>query len=69
MHVLQFLIDFLLNIDQHLIELSREDGAWVNYAIGRRFGNLIAGPESRWVRPEHIDRTNAFFARHGGRKA
>jgi len=124
MNILTVLMDFILNIDRHLVELSSEYGAWVygilalivfvetglvvmpllpgdsllfaagtlaaqgalnvhvlvalltiaaiagdslNYAIGRRFGRAISAPGSRWVRAEHIERTNAFFARHGGR--
>jgi len=122
--VLALLVDFILHVDRHLVELSEQYGAWVygilaliifietglvimpllpgdsllfaagtlaaqgaldvhglvalltlaaivgdsvNYAIGRRFGNLIATPGSRWVRPEHIERTNQFFVRHGAR--
>jgi membrane-associated protein len=124
MDLLALLVDFILHVDRHLVELSEQYGAWVygilaliifietglvimpllpgdsllfaagtlaaqgaldihglvallalaaivgdsvNYAIGRRFGNLIATPGSRWVRPEHIERTNQFFARHGAR--
>jgi membrane-associated protein len=121
---LRYLIDFILHVDQHLLELSRDYGVWVygilfaivfvetglvvmpllpgdsllfaagalaaqdvldvhlmvvlltaaailgdsvNYAIGRRFGSVIAAPGSRWIRAEHLEKTHAFFAKHGGR--
>jgi membrane-associated protein len=121
---LRFLIDFILHVDQHLVELTRDYGLWVygilwaivfietglvvmpllpgdsllfaagalaaqgaldvhllvvlltaaailgnvvNYAIGRQFGAVITAPGSRWIRPEHLEKTHAFFERHGGR--
>lgn len=124
MELFKFLIDFILHIDRHLLELVRDYGNWVyailflivfcetglvvlpllpgdsmlfvagalasqgalevhglalalmlaailgdslNYAIGKRFGHLIAGPDSRWVKQEHLQRTHAFFERHGGK--
>ncbi|MFO1381015.1 MAG: DedA family protein [Chitinivorax sp.] len=124
MELFKFLIDFILHIDRHLLELVRDYGSWVyailflivfcetglvvlpllpgdsmlfvagalasqgalevhglalalmlaailgdslNYAIGKRFGHLIAGPDSRWVKQEHLQRTHAFFERHGGK--
>ena len=42
-------------------------GDSLNYAIGKRFGHLIAGPNSRWVKQEHMQRTHAFFEKHGGK--
>ena len=39
-------------------------GDAVNYAAGRRLGRRAA---ERWVRPEHLARTEAFFAKRGGR--
>lgn len=124
MDLIKFLIDFILHIDRHLIELVQAYGNWVygilflivfcetglvvmpllpgdsllfvagalaaqgalqvhglaamlilaailgdslNYAIGKRFGHIIAGPNSRWVKQEHIQRTHAFFEKHGGK--
>jgi len=124
MELFKFLIDFILHIDRHLLELVRDYGNWVyailflivfcetglvvlpllpgdsmlfvagalasqgalevhglalalmlaailgdslNYAIGKRFGHLIAGPDSRWVKQEHLQRTHAFFEKHGGK--
>ena len=124
MELINFLIDFILHIDRHLIELVQAYGNWVygilflivfcetglvimpllpgdsllfvagtlaaqgalqvhglafmlmiaailgdslNYAIGKRFGHLIAGPDSRWVKQAHIQRTHAFFEKHGGK--
>lgn len=124
MEAIKYLIDFILHIDKHMLELVQNYGSWVygilfmivfvetglvvmpllpgdsmlfvagalaaqgvlevhvlalslivaavlgdslNYAIGKRFGHLIAGPDSRWVKPEHMARTHAFFEKHGGK--
>lgn len=44
-------------------------GDAINYSIGRRWGRrlLDSGRFSRVVTPRHISRTEAFFARHGGK--
>ena len=39
-------------------------GDAVNYAVGKRVGRRAA---HRWAKPEHLARTEAFFARHGGK--
>ena len=124
MDAVSFLIDFILNIDVHLAEISREAGGWtygvlaliifcetglvvmpllpgdsllfaagaiaalpasglnvhllaallivaaiagdaLNYAIGDRFGRAIAA--RGWVKASHLERTQRFFAAHGGR--
>ncbi len=42
-------------------------GNTTNYAIGRWLGRrLLAGGGSRWVKREHLERTHAFYERHGG---
>ncbi len=42
-------------------------GNSANYAIGRWFGRrFLAGGESRWLKREYLDRTHAFYERHGG---
>lgn len=40
-----------------------------NYAIGRRWGRRMidSGRFSRIIKPEHIEETEAFFDRHGGK--
>lgn len=44
-------------------------GDAVNYLIGRRWGRAIldSGKLGRVIKPEHIERTEAFFQRHGGK--
>lgn len=44
-------------------------GDGVNYLIGRRWGRAIldSGKLERVIKPEHIDKTEAFFVRHGGK--
>ncbi len=42
-------------------------GDSVNYWIGRRFGSWMMRTFPRVVKPEHIAKTNEFFARYGGK--
>jgi len=42
-------------------------GNTTNYAIGRWLGRRFFDEgRSRWIRREHLDRTHAFYERHGG---
>ncbi|HEX9952076.1 MAG TPA: DedA family protein [Rubricoccaceae bacterium] len=124
MDAVRFLIDFILHIDVHLVEIVRQAGGWtygvlglivfcetglvvlpilpgdsllfaagalaakpdgvlnvhllaailvaaaiagdaLNYAIGDRFGRTIAA--RGWVKAAHLERTQHFFERYGGR--
>ncbi len=38
-------------------------GDSVNYSLGRRFGRRMEG--SRWLKPEHLEKTRDFYARYG----
>lgn len=43
-------------------------GDAVNYSIGRLFGQrLFSNPQSRIFRQAYLDRTHAFYERHGGK--
>lgn len=43
-------------------------GDAVNYTIGRLFGEkLFSNPNSRIFRRSYLDKTHAFYARHGGK--
>ena len=42
-------------------------GDGVNYHVGRAIGPLAFSGRFRWLRREHLERTQAFFERHGGR--
>lgn len=43
-------------------------GDSVGYAIGRRFGpGVFSRQNSRLFKPEYVERTHAFFERHGGK--
>jgi membrane-associated protein len=42
-------------------------GDTANYWIGKYLGAQILRRHSRWVKPEHIDRTHAFFEKYGGK--
>jgi len=39
----------------------------VNYVVGRRAGQAVFERDSRWIRREYLQRTQAFFDRHGGK--
>jgi membrane-associated protein len=39
----------------------------VNYHVGRAIGPVAFSGRFRWLRKEHLDKTHAFFERHGGR--
>ena len=42
-------------------------GNTVNYAIGRWFGKrFFTDRGSRWLNPAYLERTHAFYERHGG---
>jgi membrane-associated protein len=43
-------------------------GDWCGYLIGRRTGPAIFDrPDSRFFKQEYLTRTNAFYAKHGGK--
>lgn len=59
------------NMNVHLLVLTMFSAAvlgnTVNYEIGRFFGKrFFVDQQSRWLNPQHIERTHAFFARWGG---
>jgi membrane-associated protein len=42
-------------------------GDAVNYLVGRVFGGRIAGRDGRFVKRRHIEATQRFFEKHGGK--
>lgn len=42
-------------------------GDSVNYSIGRRFGVRIFDWNLPFVKPEHLEKTNEFYAKHGAK--
>jgi membrane-associated protein len=59
-------------LNPHLIVLTLITAAFLgdnaNYWVGRLAGRkLFANPQSRLFRHDHIERTQAFFSRHGGK--
>uniref|UniRef100_Q3AT10 DedA family n=1 Tax=Chlorobium chlorochromatii (strain CaD3) TaxID=340177 RepID=Q3AT10_CHLCH len=43
-------------------------GDTLNYHIGNKFGNkLVHGGYTRFFKAEHLEKTNAFFTKHGGK--
>ena len=58
-------------LDVHLLVASLTVAAVLgnttNYAIGRWLGRrFFDAGDSRWIRREHLERTHAFYERHGG---
>ena len=37
-----------------------------NFFVGRLFGKALLKRDSRWIRREHLERTNRFFLKYGG---
>jgi membrane-associated protein len=42
-------------------------GDAVNYSVGLRLGNRILSRPRRWLKHEHLERTQRFYERHGGK--
>ena len=43
-------------------------GDWCGYLLGKRAGPAIFNrPDSRFFKQEHLQKTNAFYAKHGGK--
>ncbi len=42
-------------------------GDTANYWIGHQVGPAVFNGKSRWVKKEYLDRTHAFFEKHGGK--
>lgn len=42
-------------------------GDTVNYWIGHRIGRRAYSGEVKWIKKEYMDRTHAFFEKHGGK--
>ncbi len=121
---MMYLIDFILNIDQHLVEFVTQYGLWIygilfliilvetglvvmpflpgdsllfaagalaatgamdpwilvgllfiaavlgdtmNYHIGKYIGPRVFEMDSRWINREYLNKTQSFFAKHGGK--
>lgn len=124
MTIITSFVDFIRNIDQHLIEMIQNFGNWtylilfivifcetglvflpflpgdslifascalagkgtlnigllyllflsaailgdtVNYEIGKKLGNRVLSKPNRLIKKEHIEKTQNFFERHGGK--
>ncbi|HTX78822.1 MAG TPA: DedA family protein [Longilinea sp.] len=49
-----------------LMALAAIAGDTANYWIGRKVGPAVFTTGSRWFKKEYLDRTHAFFEKHGG---
>ncbi|WP_434745726.1 DedA family protein [Candidatus Pantoea rara] len=60
--------DLNVHIMAALLVIAAVLGDAVNYTIGRLFGErLFSNPNSKIFRRSHLDKTHAFYARHGGK--
>jgi len=50
-----------------LLALAAVLGDSANYWIGRRIGKRAYTGEIKWIRKEYMERTHAFFEKHGGK--
>jgi membrane-associated protein len=50
-----------------LLAVAAVAGDTANYWIGRRVGNRAYTGEIKWIKKEYMQRTHAFFEKHGGK--
>lgn len=50
-----------------LLAVAAIGGDAMNFFIGRFFGKAIVKYNSRWINQKHLDKTNRFYAKHGGK--
>jgi membrane-associated protein len=50
-----------------LLSIAAVAGDTVNYWIGHRVGARAYTGEVRWIKKEYMERTHAFFEKHGGK--
>jgi len=56
-----------LQILMPLLMVAAFCGDNTNYWIGRRFGIKLFKPNSRYLKLEHVEKTQKFYAAHGGK--
>jgi membrane-associated protein len=49
-----------------LLSIAAVGGDSVNYSIGKTIGAKAYTGEIKWIKKEYMDRTHAFFEKHGG---
>ena len=50
-----------------LLIVASIGGDSANYVLGRRLGLKVFRPDSRWFNQKHLEETQAFYRKHGGK--
>jgi membrane-associated protein len=50
-----------------LLFIAAVIGDGLNYTIGNKIGERILASNTRWIKRAHIDKTEAFYEKHGGK--
>jgi len=50
-----------------LVSIAAVGGDTANYWIGHRIGQRAYSGEIKWIKKEYMERTHAFFEKHGGK--
>lgn len=50
-----------------LLSIAAIVGDGVNFGVGHFLGKKVFSWNSRWIKREHLDATNRYFDRHGGK--
>lgn len=50
-----------------LLCIAAIGGNTLNYSIGALFGSRILQSRRQWIKPDHLHKTQLFFAQHGGK--
>jgi membrane-associated protein len=50
-----------------LLMVAAVAGDTVNYWIGHKLGDKVYTSKIKWIKKDYIDRTHAFFEKHGGK--
>lgn len=59
---MEFLLDFILHIDQYMIDIVQEYHTWAYVILF-----IIIYPDSRIFKQSHLEKTHEFYKKYGGK--